>query len=159
VFRAERKPTLAGDKMCCLLFGASTGTNDKQNISTKQSAYQNIYFIVRPLFVQNKYVPPTNNSPHPPRYSNAHPQSEGGRRKIYSLKPDWFLIGDTRQHVSDLRNSVSLQYHSTEWYFNDCVETQSRYFNMSGSGCNKSEYIVVYRLCFRSKFYLNGDNE
>jgi hypothetical protein len=36
--------------------------SDKQNISTKQSAYQNIYFILHPYVIQNKYVPPTIKS-------------------------------------------------------------------------------------------------
>jgi hypothetical protein len=59
--------------MCCLSFGASTGTN-KQNISIKQSAYQNVYFILHPYFIQNKYVliqsthapPPSPRVPTPP---------------------------------------------------------------------------------------------
>jgi hypothetical protein len=38
----------------------------KLHISTKPSAYQNIYFVSRPYFVQNKYVPHKNNS-RPPR--------------------------------------------------------------------------------------------
>jgi hypothetical protein len=37
----------------------------KQNISTKQSAYQNIHIILRPHFVQNKYAPHTKNSRYP----------------------------------------------------------------------------------------------
>jgi hypothetical protein len=41
--------------------------SDNWNISTKQSVYQNIYFILRPYFVQNKYVPHTNNSPPAPQ--------------------------------------------------------------------------------------------
>jgi hypothetical protein len=48
----QRKINLAGDNMWCLQFAASTDTNnDKWNISTKQSAYRNIY------------VAHTNNSP------------------------------------------------------------------------------------------------
>jgi hypothetical protein len=46
-----------------VVFRANTSTNcDKYNIWTKHSAYQNIYFISRPYFIQNKYVPHTNNS-------------------------------------------------------------------------------------------------
>jgi hypothetical protein len=40
--------------------------SDKQNISSKESAYQNIYFTLRSCFLQNKYVPHTTNS-RPPR--------------------------------------------------------------------------------------------
>jgi hypothetical protein len=54
--------------------------SDKWNISTKQSVYQNIYFILRPYFVQNKYVPHTNNSsPLPP----------GGAPQFHNL---WYIL-------------------------------------------------------------------
>jgi hypothetical protein len=33
----------------------------KKNIPSKQSAWQNIYFFLRPYFDQNKYVRHTNN--------------------------------------------------------------------------------------------------
>jgi hypothetical protein len=38
----------------------------KQNISTTQNTYQNIYFTLHTYFIQNKYVPYTINSPPPP---------------------------------------------------------------------------------------------
>jgi hypothetical protein len=39
------------------------GPKKKMHISTKQNAYQNIYFTLRSYFIQNKYVSHTINSP------------------------------------------------------------------------------------------------
>jgi hypothetical protein len=51
--------------------------SDKQNISTKQSAYQNTYFFtLHPHFVQNKYVPHTINL-HPLKGLTGHPKGVG----------------------------------------------------------------------------------
>jgi hypothetical protein len=50
--------------MSTLYFVDSISTNivsDRLNIKKKHGAYQNIYFILRPYFIQNKYVPHTNN--------------------------------------------------------------------------------------------------
>jgi hypothetical protein len=64
--------------MGCVTFGsfcisepvAVLTVNDKQNISTKQSAYQNAYFILRPYFIQNKHVSYKQLAPHPTQLTN-----------------------------------------------------------------------------------------
>jgi hypothetical protein len=48
-------------------------------MSTKQSAYQNIYFMLRLYFVQNKYVSHTINS-RPPR--GPTPPNGGGTHNL-----------------------------------------------------------------------------
>jgi hypothetical protein len=98
--------------------------SDKYNISTKQSAYQNIYFILLPYFVQNKYAPHTNNPPSSPQRTNsAHSggahhnlrNSELGRTRgvpeilerkllleIFIWKPEKRWEDDIKEHLTEI---------------------------------------------------------
>jgi hypothetical protein len=63
--------------------------NDQvKNISTNQIAYQNVYLVLRPYVVQNKYVPHINNShwwlTAPPPWGGGAPHSFGISAIAYS---------------------------------------------------------------------------